>query len=88
MDVSYQYMLFFVENDEEMEETKRAYKAGELLTGELKQRCIKVLQEFVQEFQEKRKQVTDDIVKEFMDSARPLVWRQGKAEKREVEVRS
>lgn len=36
------------------------------MTGELKARCIKELQQFVGEFQERRKAVTEETVKEFM----------------------
>jgi tryptophanyl-tRNA synthetase len=43
-----------------------------MLTGELKQLCIKALQEFVKGFQERRLAVTDEIVDEFM-RVRPLV---------------
>ncbi|KAF8244338.1 tryptophanyl-tRNA synthetase, partial [Wilcoxina mikolae CBS 423.85] len=85
VDVPFQYLTFFLESDEELEEIRRSYVAGELMTGELKAKCIKVLQEFVVGFQERRKLVTDEVVSEFMDGTRPLVWGQGKGgEKKEV----
>lgn len=37
-----------------------------MLTGEVKQVLIKVLQDFVADFNEKRKRVTDEDVKKFM----------------------
>ena len=70
VDVSYQYLTFFFENDDELARIKQSYK-GELLTGELKQLCIKELQEFVREFQERRSAVTDEVIDEFM-RVRPL----------------
>jgi tryptophanyl-tRNA synthetase len=88
VDVPFQYLTFFLESDEELEEIRRSYVAGELMTGELKAKCIKALQEFVVGFHERRKLVTDEVVREFMDGTRPLVWGQGKGEKKVVEVRS
>ncbi|KAK6599554.1 tryptophanyl-tRNA synthetase [Botrytis cinerea] len=37
-DVSYQYLTFFLEDDEELESIRKAYRSGEMLTGELKAR--------------------------------------------------
>ena len=42
------------------------YESGKMLSGELKQELIAVLQPFVTEHQERRKTVTNDLVKEFM----------------------
>ncbi|KAM3076524.1 tryptophan--tRNA ligase [Clarireedia jacksonii] len=72
-DVSYQYLTFFLEDDEELERIRKAYRSGELLTGELKAKCIEELQTYVKGFQERRAAVTDEIVKDFM-SVKPLQW--------------
>ncbi|KAA8569164.1 hypothetical protein MFRU_004g00170 [Monilinia fructicola] len=72
-DVAYQYLTFFLEDDEELEKIKQAYRSGEMLTGELKARCIKELQIYVKGFQERRALVTDEIVKDFM-ARKELVW--------------
>ncbi|KAJ8097744.1 hypothetical protein POJ06DRAFT_270561 [Lipomyces tetrasporus] len=79
VDVAYQYLSFFLDDDDELENTRIGYIKGELLTGELKLKCIKVLQEFVTAFQERRATITDEVVHEFM-SPRPLEW--GKQERR------
>ncbi|KAI1496784.1 tryptophanyl-tRNA synthetase [Biscogniauxia marginata] len=73
VDVSYQYLQFFMEDDEELRKIGQDYKEGKLLTGELKAICIKHLQEYVAAFQERRAKVTDEVVKNFM-SVRPLKW--------------
>lgn len=52
VDVAYQYMLFFVDSDEEMERLAKQYRAGELQSGEMKARAVAVLQAVVQGFQE------------------------------------
>lgn len=86
VDVPFQYLTFFLESDEELAEIARTYRTGELLTGELKAKCIKVLQEFVVGFQERRKQVTDEAVAVFMDGGRPLVWEQGQGQSKKAEL--
>ncbi len=48
-----------------------------MLTGELKKELVSVLQALVGKHQEKRKEVTDDIVKTFM-SYRPLKFKASK----------
>lgn len=66
VDVSYMYLTFFMEDDNKLEEIRQQYSSGQMLTGELKAELIKVLQKIMAEFQEKRKQVTDETVKQFM----------------------
>lgn len=72
-DVPFQYLTFFLEDDDELERIRVAYEKGEMLTGEIKQRCIAELQEYVKGFQERRAQVTVEILDEYM-SQRPLEW--------------
>jgi tryptophanyl-tRNA synthetase len=72
-DVPFQYLTFFLEDDEELETIRQQYEKGEMLTGEIKQKCIAELQAYVQGFQERRAKVTEEIRKEFM-SVRPLTW--------------
>lgn len=72
VDVSYQYLSFFLDDDEELQKIYDDYKAGTLLTGQLKARCIKLLQEFVKDFQERRSKITDDELKTFMDGSRKI----------------
>ncbi|RMZ98260.1 tryptophan--tRNA cytoplasmic [Brachionus plicatilis] len=66
VDVSFQYLKFFMDNDERLEEIRRTYSSGELLTGFLKKELIEVLQKLVAEHQQKRSQVTDEVVRQFM----------------------
>lgn len=65
IDVSYQYLTFFLEDDEELARIKEAYLTGKMLTGELKAKCIGELQTYVKGFQERRAKVTDEIVEDF-----------------------
>ncbi|CAG5126232.1 unnamed protein product [Candidula unifasciata] len=66
VDVSFQYLRFFLEDDEKLEKIRKDYSSGELLTGFLKKELITVLQEIVQQIQERRKTVTDEIAHQFM----------------------
>ncbi|KAL3236702.1 tryptophan--tRNA ligase WRS1 [Nakaseomyces bracarensis] len=75
VDVAFQYMSFFKDDDEFLKECAEKYRAGELLSGEMKKYCIEVLQEFIKGFQERRGQVTDDILDKFMKPHK-LVWGQ------------
>uniref|UniRef100_A0A087X7J9 Tryptophan--tRNA ligase, cytoplasmic n=1 Tax=Poecilia formosa TaxID=48698 RepID=A0A087X7J9_POEFO len=71
VDVSFMYLTFFLEDDEQLEKIRQDYTSGALLTGELKKILIETLQPMIAQHQERRKQVTDDLVKQFM-TPRPL----------------
>lgn len=66
VDVAYQYLTYFKEDDSKIAKFYEDYKAGTMSTGEMKRECIAVVQAFVGEFQERRKHVTDDVLKEYM----------------------
>lgn len=66
VDVAYQYLSFFKDDDEFLKETYDSYKSGDLLSGEMKKLSIEVLQEFVKGFQERRAKVNDDVLDKFM----------------------
>lgn len=72
VDVAYQYMGFFVDDDDEMRDVAAKYRSGELASGEMKKKCIAVLQTVVGDFQARRKAVTDDTVRQFMDKERRI----------------
>lgn len=65
VDVSYQLLRFFLEDDDELEHTRRSYVTGELLSGEIKAKAIGVLQAIVAEHQANRAKVTEAVLEEF-----------------------
>ncbi|VDM39647.1 unnamed protein product [Toxocara canis] len=65
VDISYQFLRYFMEDDEQLEDIRKRYTSGELLTGELKAIAIKEIQRVIAELQARRKTVTDDTVKQF-----------------------
>lgn len=51
VDISFQYLSFFEEDDALLDRLAQEYRQGKLLSGELKKMCIAKLQEFVAGFQ-------------------------------------
>ncbi|CAH8519516.1 unnamed protein product [Schistosoma curassoni] len=66
IDVSYQYLRFFLEDDQKLEQIRQDYSSGKLLTGEIKKELITLLTEFVTEHQRRRAAITDEVLKRFM----------------------
>ena len=73
VDVSYQYLTYFLEDDTKLADLREKYESGELLTGELKKECIALMQQYVAGFQERRSKVNDQTVAEYMKPRR-LEW--------------
>lgn len=66
VDVAYQYMSFFTEDDDKLNKWESGYRSGEILLGEMKKECILVLQQVVGDFQANRSKVDAAVVKSFM----------------------
>ncbi|XP_064623336.1 tryptophan--tRNA ligase, cytoplasmic-like [Lineus longissimus] len=66
VDIPYQYLTFFLEDDVKLAQIKEDYSSGKMLTGEIKKELITILQDLVSEHRERRTKVTDDVVKQFM----------------------
>ena len=71
VDIPYQWLRFFLEDDDELQTIAVEYKAGRMLSGEVKARLIEVLTTMCTRHQEKRAEATDDVVRSFM-AVRPL----------------
>lgn len=65
IDVSYQWLTFFEEDDEKLKRIYEDYKSGKLLTGELKEILIDKLCKFLEEHQ-KRREKAKDMIEKFM----------------------
>ncbi|GME92246.1 hypothetical protein B5S31_g3881 [[Candida] boidinii] len=66
VDVAYQYLSFFTDDDEKLASVADSYRKGDLLTGELKQLSIQTLQDFVKDFQARRAEVNQEVLDKFM----------------------
>mmetsp|Transcript_8685 Transcript_8685/g.36196 ORF Transcript_8685/g.36196 Transcript_8685/m.36196 type:complete len:468 (-) Transcript_8685:90-1493(-) len=73
VDVSFQYLTFFLDDDEKLEDIRQKYASGALLTGEVKKLLIAELTRRVEAHQQARSQVTDGVVDAFM-AVRPLTF--------------
>ncbi len=54
IDVSYQYLTYFEEDDEKLKQIYEDYRSGKMLTGELKNYLIEKLNKFLAEHQRRR----------------------------------
>ena len=67
IDVSFQWLyMFFEEDDNKLEEIRKAYASGKMLTGELKQYLIEKINAFLREHRYKRESKGRDLVKKMM----------------------
>lgn len=70
VDVPYHYLLYFLDDDQELERIAREYKAGRMMTSEVKKKTIEVVWNVLKEHQEARRLVTDETVEHFMEPTR------------------
>lgn len=66
VDVAYQYLTFFLDDDERLEQIRADYSTGKLLTGEVKKILSDILIEKVKQHQTARAAVTEQVVDTFM----------------------
>lgn len=66
VDVAYQWLTFFLEDDDELKRIHDEYTAGRMLTGEIKKELINCITPMVLAHQKARAKVTDEMVKAFM----------------------
>lgn len=63
VDVSYQYLAYFLEDDKKLRQIYEDYKSGKMLTGELKEITIEVINKFLKRHQEKRERASKQLDK-------------------------
>lgn len=76
VDVSYQWLRFFMEDDEELERIGKEYGSGSgehWSTSKVKARLIEVLKKIVAAHQERRARITDEEVQNWMKQRSILV---------------
>ncbi|CAI4223620.1 unnamed protein product [Auanema sp. JU1783] len=73
IDVSYQFLKYFMESDEELQNIREKYTKGELLSGEMKALAVEQVTQVIVPIQERRKKITDELVAEYM-KVRPLKY--------------
>jgi len=73
VDVAYQYLTFFLEDEVKLNEIKEKYSTGKMFTKDVKKILIDLLSEKVSLHQQARAAVSDEIVRTFM-TPRKLVF--------------
>jgi len=66
VDVPYQYLTFFLDDDAKLEKIRVEYTKGKMGTQQIKQELIDVVVPLVLNHQKARTKVTDDVVRAFM----------------------
>ena len=74
IDVPYQYLSYFEDDDERLVSLADQYRRGELLTGEMKKHCIDMMIGYVRKFQEARAKISDEVLEDFL-RPRKLEWK-------------
>ena len=65
VDVPYQWLKHFMEDDDELLAIKQKYESGEMLTSEIKKICADVVTKVVLDHQARKAQVTPEIIERF-----------------------
>ena len=64
--MSYEWLTFFLDDDERLATIGRDYSSGAMLTGEVKKELIGVLTELISAHQARRAAVTDEILHSYL----------------------
>lgn len=70
VDVPYHYLLYFLDSDEELKHIAHEYRAGRMMTSEIKKKTVEVIWNVLKEHQNARLLVTDEVVQLFMNPNR------------------
>lgn len=71
LDIPFQYLSFMLEDDDELASIANEYESGRMMSGQVKEKLIRVMTDFIQEMQERRRSITKEQIEEFM-RVRPL----------------
>ena len=66
-DIAFQWLKYFMEDDDELERIEREYRSGNMLSGELKKITIGIVTELVLNHQKQRKLVTKELIDQYYD---------------------
>lgn len=86
VDVPYQYLRFFMEDDAELERIGQEYAAGRMMTGEVKGTCIQILTDFILAFQARRAAITPELFARFTSNPPTKLEREQAARIAELET--
>lgn len=67
IDIAFQWLRYFLDDDDELVKIANAYKSGKMLSGELKKITINVVNDIIRKHNEAKAKVTPEIVERFYD---------------------
>jgi len=65
VDISFQFLRYFLDDDDQLEMIRQSYSTGQMLSGELKAKAVEVVQGVIAILQQNRRSVNDETVVEF-----------------------
>ncbi len=65
VDVTFQYLSFFEEDDEQLQKIGEEYQSGRMLSGQIKKYLVDKLVPFIQEHQQRRQSITQDVLEQY-----------------------
>lgn len=72
IDISYQYLTYFLDDDNELKQIAEKYSAGDMTSGDLKNITANKIAEVITEHQHNKAAITDDDLAEFFNPSRVL----------------
>ena len=72
IDICYQYLTYFVEDDDELSKIAEAYSNGDMTSGQIKEMTANLVASVIRDHQTRKAEVTDAVVSEFFDWTRVL----------------
>ncbi|GMR35353.1 hypothetical protein PMAYCL1PPCAC_05548, partial [Pristionchus mayeri] len=73
VDISYQFLTYFLEDDDRLDDIRKKYTKGEMMTGELKAIAIEEITRLITEMQIRRAAISDSVL-DLFTSVRPLKY--------------
>lgn len=72
IDICYQYLTYFMDNDDDLKLIAEKYSTGEMSTGELKELTAIIITDIIEEHQKRKNSITNEEMMEFFNPTRTL----------------
>ncbi|KAK1444979.1 tryptophanyl-tRNA synthetase [Babesia gibsoni] len=70
VDVSFNYLRYFLDDDERLNDIATKYKSGEMMSSAVKNALVEIVCKIMNDFKTRREQITDETLRIFMDPNR------------------
>jgi tryptophanyl-tRNA synthetase len=72
IDICYQYLTYFMDSDEELQNIAQEYTSGRMTSGQLKDITANIISGIIAQHQERRKKIDDTVLATFFNPNRTL----------------